>query len=176
MNEPITVIHHSADFDGLFCGEIAKKFLPPGTKVIGWDFGNAPLTWGGLGKLYVMDLPIDAVFGFDFSKPETVPDSLKGIVWESSQVVWIDHHKSSIESHPKNIPGHRIDGVAFCQLFGTMVQLPRGFPMYCRDVKQLCDDRGNPKLPEQVKSPEHNSMNDAIWTKEAYEFLKALPL
>jgi hypothetical protein len=62
------------------------------------------------------------------------------------------------------------DWVALCQLFGTMMNLPKGWPMYCRDVKQLCDSRGNPKLPEQ-KSQEHNALADAIWTKEAWEFL-----
>lgn len=62
------------------------------------------------------------------------------------------------------------DWVVFCQLFGTMMQLPRGFPMYCRDIKQLCDDLGNPKLPEQGKS-EHHALADAKWNKVAYEFL-----
>lgn len=62
------------------------------------------------------------------------------------------------------------DLVALCQLFGTMMDLPSGWPMYCRDVKQLCDNMGNPKLPEQ-KSTEHNALADAEWTKEAWEFL-----
>ena len=34
-----TVIHHSADFDGIFCREIARKFLPD-AELIGWDFGD----------------------------------------------------------------------------------------------------------------------------------------
>jgi hypothetical protein len=42
--------------------------------------------------------------------------------------------------------------------------------MYCRDVKQLCDDMGNPKLPKQ-DSTEHNAMADAVWTKQAWEYL-----
>jgi oligoribonuclease NrnB/cAMP/cGMP phosphodiesterase (DHH superfamily) len=32
------------------------------------------------------------------------------------RVIWIDHHKSSIESHPTTIQGYRIDGVAACRL------------------------------------------------------------
>lgn len=63
------------------------------------------------------------------------------------------------------------DWVVLCQLFGTMMDLPKGWPMYCRDVKQLCDDRGNPLLPEQT-STEHNALADAIWTREAWEFLQ----
>ena len=38
------------------------------------------------------------------------------------------------------------DWVVFCQLFGTMMDLPKGFPMYCRDIKQECDRLGNPQL------------------------------
>ncbi len=64
------------------------------------------------------------------------------------------------------------DWVVLCQLFGTMMDLPKGWPMYCRDVKQLCDDLGNPKLPEQGKS-EHHALADAIWTREAWEFLQS---
>lgn len=62
------------------------------------------------------------------------------------------------------------DWVVFCQLFGTMMDLPQGFPMYCRDIKQLCDDLGNPKLPEQGNG-EHNALADAKWNKQAWEFL-----
>jgi hypothetical protein len=62
------------------------------------------------------------------------------------------------------------DHVALCQLFGTMMDLPKNFPMYTRDIKQLCDDKGNPKLPEQGKG-EHHALADARWTKETYQFL-----
>jgi hypothetical protein len=63
------------------------------------------------------------------------------------------------------------DWVAICQLFGTMMHLPQGFPMYCRDLKQLCDSMGNPTLPEQGKG-EHHALADAKWNKLAYEFLR----
>ena len=63
------------------------------------------------------------------------------------------------------------DWVALCQLFGTMMDLPKGWPMYCRDVKQLCDDLGNPRLPEQGKG-EHHALADARWNRRAWEFLQ----
>jgi hypothetical protein len=63
------------------------------------------------------------------------------------------------------------DWVALCQLFGTMMDLPKGWPMYCRDVKQLCDSKGNPKLPEQI-STEHHALTDAEWTRIAWQFLQ----
>lgn len=62
------------------------------------------------------------------------------------------------------------DWVVFCQLFGTMMDLPKGFPMYCRDIKQECDRLGDPKLPEQGKG-EHNALADARWNRDAYNFL-----
>jgi oligoribonuclease NrnB/cAMP/cGMP phosphodiesterase (DHH superfamily) len=41
-----------------------------------------------------------------------------GVVWLDifNRLVWIDHHKSSIDSHPAVIGGYRIDGVAACRL------------------------------------------------------------
>jgi 3'-5' exoribonuclease-like protein len=63
------------------------------------------------------------------------------------------------------------DWVALCQLYGAMIDLPKGWPMYCRDVMQLCDSLGKTRLPEQ-ESQEHNALMDAVWTKCAWEFLQ----
>lgn len=62
------------------------------------------------------------------------------------------------------------DWVVLCQLHGRMIDLPKGWPMYCRDVKQLCDSKGNPKLPQQ-RSAQHNALTDAKWAKEAWHWL-----
>lgn len=120
MNTKTTVIHHSADFDGLFCREIARKFLPE-AELIGWDFKDPPLDAALLrsDKLIIIDLPVDCVFGLEF-KGGWICRGAEQLQpfdrWDSSKLVWIDHHKSSIESHPKEIPGYRIDGVAACRL------------------------------------------------------------
>ena len=105
-----TVIHHSADFDGIFCREIARKFLPADTVFIGWDFADAPLAIPE-GPIIILDLPVDRVFGFDYAKVgnERGPQHPPGLIW-------IDHHKTSIETHPTDIPGYRIDGVSACRL------------------------------------------------------------
>lgn len=66
------------------------------------------------------------------------------------------------------------DWVALCQLHGRMIDLPKGWPMFCRDVKQLCEEWGNPKLPAQDEA-EHNALADARWTKKAWEFLQVNP-
>ena len=84
------------------------------------------------------------------------------------------------------------DWVVFCWLFGKMIDLPKGFPMYCRDLKQMLDEKtenkeviniGNigvysykikthPYYPEQKN--EHNALEDARWNKKLYEFLNML--
>jgi oligoribonuclease NrnB/cAMP/cGMP phosphodiesterase (DHH superfamily) len=101
-----TVIYHSADYDGIFCREIAKHFLgDKDVEYIGWNFGDAPVTFPSEGRVYVMDLPLDKPFGCPRPPSEM-----------ASRVIWIDHHKSAIDSHPAAIAGYRIDGVAACRL------------------------------------------------------------
>jgi uncharacterized protein len=105
-----TVIYHSADYDGIFCREIARHFL--GNKdvnYIGWNFGDKPIEILNT-AIYVMDLPLDRVFGFEYKAGDKNPPQ------HPPGLVWIDHHKSSIETHPDAIPGYRIDGVAACRL------------------------------------------------------------
>lgn len=63
------------------------------------------------------------------------------------------------------------DHVALCWLFGPMVDLPPGMPMYTRDVKQLCDALGNPRLPASSANA-HDALADATWTREAWRFLQ----
>ncbi len=65
------------------------------------------------------------------------------------------------------------DHVALCQLFGTMMDLPKKWPMYTRDIKQWCDQLGNPELPKQDKGS-HHALADARWTRAAWEYLQAL--
>lgn len=60
------------------------------------------------------------------------------------------------------------DWVALCQLYGRMIDLPKGWPMYCRDFKQWLDDHGNPKL-DKHRGVEHNALDDALWLKRVFE-------
>lgn len=72
------------------------------------------------------------------------------------------------------------DWVLFCSLFGTMMQLPRGFPMYCTDLKQMMDERGLTKEWKQKNHPdpegEHNALVDAKWNMELYKKIIKKPL
>jgi len=76
------------------------------------------------------------------------------------------------------------DWVVFCWLFGRMIDLPKGFPMYCRDLKQTLDEtavraqcrvekiKADPDYPKQDN--EHNALDDARWNFALYRFLTEL--
>lgn len=56
------------------------------------------------------------------------------------------------------------DWVLLCQLFGTMDELPEGWPMFCRDFVQLIEPLSFQlqKLPEHQA---HNALLDAKWLR-----------
>lgn len=82
------------------------------------------------------------------------------------------------------------DWVVFCWLFGRMIDLPKGFPMYCIDLKQTLNEmperpkrtifgyrtieaiKEDPNYPKQTN--EHNALADAHWNYELYKFLNTL--
>lgn len=92
------------------------------------------------------------------------------------------------------------DWVVFCWLFGKMIDLPNGFPMYCIDLKQTLDEKADKYVNNNLKEPivssdwhsnycinelkahknypkqinEHNALADARWNKQLYEFLNTL--
>jgi len=90
------------------------------------------------------------------------------------------------------------DWVVFCWLFGKMIDLPIGYPMYCRDLRQMLDARFEqiPKTgryyvsPDKLKritlksledhpdfprySGEHHALSDAKYDKKVHEFLLTL--
>lgn len=59
------------------------------------------------------------------------------------------------------------DWVALCQLYGTMMDLPQGWPMFCLDIKQEAYLRGV-ELPKQ-DGVEHDALADARWNRLAWE-------
>jgi|688.fasta_scaffold388257_2 hypothetical protein len=78
------------------------------------------------------------------------------------------------------------DWVAFCWLFGKMIDLPNGFSMYCRDLKQILDEkemarqdgtdmvelRNMSNYPKQEN--EHNALDDAKWNFKLFQFLQGV--
>lgn len=77
------------------------------------------------------------------------------------------------------------DHVFLAQLFGPMVELPDGFPMYTMDVKHECVMRGDPRMPQLpddiVKSEydgvrrEHDARYDAHEEEYRLEWLLRRP-
>lgn len=53
------------------------------------------------------------------------------------------------------------DHVVLCQLWGTMMQLPKGVPMWTNDLKQEAERLGDPPLPSLSGITEHNALDDA---------------
>lgn len=99
----ITVVYHSADFDGLFSGAVFHHFLQPAEqefRLIGWDFGDPLIKVSPTDRVMVVDLPLSCLDG-----PL------------SSVVLWIDHHKTALDRVEwQSAWGIRIDGVAACRL------------------------------------------------------------
>jgi len=62
------------------------------------------------------------------------------------------------------------DWVVLCQLFGTMMGLPKHFPKFCMDLKQLSVSLGSPRHPKQ-EGTEHNALEDARWNRDLHAFL-----
>jgi hypothetical protein len=65
------------------------------------------------------------------------------------------------------------DWVVFCRLFGRMIDLPKTFPMWCRDLKQMMWERGldsdwkDEHVPQNGN--EHDALADAKWNFELYK-------
>lgn len=60
------------------------------------------------------------------------------------------------------------DYVALAQLWGKMIHLPAGLPMYTRDFQQRLDELGRPEIPEQ-DSRKHNALDDARHLKTCFQ-------
>lgn len=123
--KPNAVIYHRADFDGLFCREIARKFLGDTADYIGWDYNDDKLPFPEAAVVYVLDLSPEC---FD---EVTVP--------QSQHLVWIDHHKSALEKWPDSIAGYRIDGVAACRLAWQWFSRERRFDLVAPGKEQFVD-------------------------------------
>jgi hypothetical protein len=62
------------------------------------------------------------------------------------------------------------DWVAFCQLYGRMVDLPSIYPMFCMDLQQELFRNSIKNIPIENEQ-EHSALADAIWTKKVHEWL-----
>lgn len=66
------------------------------------------------------------------------------------------------------------DHVALAQLWGPMVSLPKGLPMYTLDIKQKSLELGDIRLPKQT-GKKHNALEDAKHIMKSLIFLELYP-
>lgn len=119
---------------------------------------------------------------YDFCKPTRKFDIIKPITVSYTEIknpVLYGYYSS-------------YDHVALCWLFGKMIDLPKGFPMYTVDLKQMMDEKvenysdhfsnGNESFETKLswiknkdnypkQENEHNALADARWNKKLHEFL-----
>jgi hypothetical protein len=63
------------------------------------------------------------------------------------------------------------DWVALCQLYGRMIDLPKAWPMFCRDLKQALDGVPEAEIPKQAGT-EHHALADARWVRQTHLWLQ----
>src|SRR5262249_40241896 len=61
------------------------------------------------------------------------------------------------------------DHVVLAQLWGAMPALPRAIPRFTKDLRQLWDERGQPKLPDAIGR--HDGLCDAEQHFERWQVL-----
>jgi hypothetical protein len=62
------------------------------------------------------------------------------------------------------------DWVALCQLYGTMMDLPEGWPKFCLDIKQIAYLAGDPSL-QRPEGGDHHALADAQWNRRIWHEL-----
>lgn len=62
------------------------------------------------------------------------------------------------------------DHVVLSQLYGRMLDLPSGMPMYSHDLRAFLDYTNVKKLPYQEKG-EHNALEDARCLRDRFEYV-----
>lgn len=62
------------------------------------------------------------------------------------------------------------DWVVLCQLYGRMLDIPKGWPHFCLDFKQFLHSHGlNATKIEEHEA--HNALADALWLKREHDAL-----
>jgi hypothetical protein len=111
--------YHSADLDGHCSGELVRR-AHPDCEMIGINYGDT-FPWDSIE-------PGETVYMVDFSlQPWLDMERLAGVC----DLIWIDHHKSAIESsleHPINYRGEAAVGLGACALVWRWLQVEQQIP------------------------------------------------
>jgi len=98
----------------------------------------------------------------------------ESLAWKSRKAIAVDIIKFVGDSPEFWGEWSAYDHVVFCQLFGTMMDLPKGFPMFTRDIVQLADFLGisTDDFPPSLETEgNHNALLGAKTVKMRYEWL-----
>lgn len=60
------------------------------------------------------------------------------------------------------------DHIAYCQLWGPMISLPKGMPMFTHELMQLWELAGRPAKPPQP-ADQHDALADARWNRALFD-------
>lgn len=118
----------------------------------------------------------------------TFPLQVEGdyyLLWDSQHPDWINLDPRSqiryeVKKFLQDTPEPELwawygayDFVALAQLFGRMLDLPNGIPMWTNDLRQERHRLGNPRIPEQ-KEGNHNALEDAKWNREIGRYMESI--
>lgn len=138
-------------------------------------------------EYYAVSKEFDEKDANDWVKKNVIPRlpfSFQTEFWKTNEEIrkeLILFFQGNIETNrvPENIEVYGYfadyDWVLFCSLFGTMMDLPEGFPNYCLDLKQMMHQKGlsadwkREHCPDPVD--EHSAIVDARWNKKLYDLL-----
>lgn len=98
--------------------------------------------------------------------------------WEYDNVVALDKLVMQVREFVQATPNAELwayygayDHVVFCQLFGSMAELPAGIPMFTHELQQLAEENPHIKLPPDPQAM-HHALHDAQWVMDAYNRLR----
>lgn len=125
-----------------------------------------------------LDLEVNQIWKTKKQIAEAVLDFIKGSEYPHDYLTY--EEKLALYLPPQNQPQFwgewcSYDWVVFCQLFGTMMDLPKGFPMRCNDVIQYAETHLGIKsqfLPESMETEgNHNALLGAKTVRQRYYYL-----
>jgi len=87
---------------------------------------------------------------------------VRGVAQQGVPELWADHAS--------------YDHVALCQLYGRMIDLPSGMPMFTMDLQQQLVATGfrRAELPVQDPETEHHALEDALHLRRCHRWVLGL--
>lgn len=167
----------------------------------GFSFKDSPMTSYGIQSLFTYQNFKKLINKYGKTNKQIAQDILYFCATEKS-IFETDglgqEVRNRLEDNPVEFYGYYsdYDWVVFCWLFGYMKDLPKGFPMYCIDLKQELDNyitktwtdvkdstwghegitlkrlKEHKNYPKQTL--EHSALHDARFNRDLYNFLKTL--